>query len=245
MKVVCSFPYQKQIKKTLKTLFGDAINFNNLTIQLVFAYPEFKFFNAYILEWDHRRKIIEGLFVDYDGENDKITIYLHSVIIVSQIMTHSYNIVLKFVLFYEMGTRIFREQVKDVKYRNTTIERFVSVMIAYHCIKSGKIEEELNDFFYDVLVILEDDYQRCKCFIRTKDGKNNPLSLQDVIKFIEYIGKGNLINDSNELMRYFDSYIDKRFTSWQETVTPYLMFLTEEQRKRWGHLDHNNGFFPE
>lgn len=260
MDIRISFPV-KRIIETLDSLFPESLDPENLKVVFSFDYPNYKYFHDYILEWDSRKKIVEPLFTEYDPESNVIDVHLHTIVVVADIMHHSYMRIVKFIVYYGIGTWLFREKLGREHNHNQVVERFVSTMIAYHCIRheTNRIlniiddgpDYEENDpemllaFFYDILDLLVDDYQRCKCFIKSKEGKNDALPLEEILRLIEEIGNGTMINSSEELMRFFDDYIDQRFLSCQETVTAYLPYLEQEQKNRWGHLDHDHGFYPD
>lgn len=218
---------------------------------MTFDYPPSTAFENYIIGWDERRKVIEDVFSSYDKENQTIIIYLHFIVTASDFMHQSYYNILKFNLFYHLGSHIFntlypKKEISGINERDLIrIERLVSMMTVYHCFKKDIYHEPLLEFFREFLGILEDDYQRCKCFIQRPGNKNIDLPLGNVIDLIREVKNGETIHDMDDMMNFFNDYIDQRFTKRPETVTPYMPFLSENQKKKWWQLSPECGFFPD
>jgi hypothetical protein len=136
-----------------------------------------------------------------------------------------------------------------------SIERFISMMIAYHCLlneynRTGN--DEIRDFFYDFLPELEFDYQRCVCFIESKkyiDEKHPkmqpPLSIDALLNLVTEIGTEDAITHADDIPMLFHKYITERFTRFPETITPFLPFLSPEQQDGFKILCSDYGFFDE
>ena len=58
------------------------------------------------------------------------------------------------------------------------------------------------EFFNVFIDLLNDDYRRCICFIRSKKQKNETLSLYDIFRLTEEIKNGSPINNINDVSGY-------------------------------------------
>ena len=119
------------------------------------------------------------------------------------------------------------------------------MMLMYHCLaRDNDLDERPLDFLNIFMGFLGDDYRRCICFFGfQKFYYVEPLSLKQLFALMKEIKEGDSIQTINDVMAYFNDYINTRFRTRPETTTPFIPFLTEKQVNKWGHLNEDNGFF--
>lgn len=253
MKVKCTFPSEKKINETLKNLFPDTLDFDRMTINLSFNFPFAMMMGIHRQEW-LKEKDMESFFFGLEGDQLRLDLNLHAIMAVSEIFPCFYLNLLKAAVYYESSKRIFykltekdgESAILRIKER-VKIEKLVSMMMMYHCLaRDIDPDESPLDFLNIFIDYLDDDYRRCICFFGyQKSYYVNPLSLTEVFRLIKEIKEGTSINNINDVMTFFNDYIDARIRKRPETTTPFLPFFTEKQVKKWGHLNPNHGFFEE
>jgi hypothetical protein len=224
-----------------------------MTINLSFHFPFAMMMDVHRQEW-LKKKDMESFLFELDGDQQMLDLNLHAIMAVSVIFPCFYLTLLKAVVYYECSKRIFHKLTQtDGKSPITgtsaqiKIEKLVSMMLMYHCLaRDTDPDENSLDFLNIFIDFLDDDYRRCICFFgHQKSNYVEPLSVKQIFSLMKEIKEGGSIHNINDVMTYFNDYIDARIRKRPETTTPFLPFFTDKQVKKWGHLNADNGFFEE
>lgn len=257
MNLLFSSAFEQQIQRVLASVIGNTIDTSKLTIRIDFEILDSVIFQEYIIGWGNGNIEIDKFLLDYSNDNQELTIQYDAIVKTAERMHEPNTTLFKFVLYFGIGRWMFNTLYPDMRVPedhgcySARVERFVSMMFAYHCFWNEEKSNYLLPFFFKLNEILDESYLQYICFIRSKiytelhNLKLEPMPIDEILRLTRAFQNGELFIDKYTVMNFFNDYIDARFKKFPELIAPYTNYLTKAQYKGLEHLSPEHGFFLE